>query len=175
MASGKFVLRLPIDLHSSFQKEAKERDVSLNSLVLEKVGASASNVEIQVAVNVFKEALLGIVQFGSTVRGEGRATSDIDWLLILGENVPIERSLYRIWDQRVAPKLNKPYSPQFVHVPRDWNAISSLWLEVGLEGEVQFDPRNRIRPVMARIKSLIAEGKFRRHLSHGHPYWVKKT
>lgn len=174
MASGKFVLRLPTKLHAEFQKEAREKNTSLNNLILEKLGhLPLKQKQFHIVEKVFRGKLLGIIQFGSTVRGEARKDSDIDLLLVLSSSVPIDRSLYALWDAQVAPHLKAPYSPQFVHLPSDWNMVSGLWLEVGLEGEVKLDHRQEVRTALNRIKSLIAEGKYERRVSHGHSYWVR--
>jgi hypothetical protein len=105
------------------------------------------------------------------VRGEARRTSDVDLLIVLGDGVPIRRDLYTAWDKQVMPALGEKYSPQFSHVPK--GNVSSLWLEVALEGQIDFDPHGRVRQVLYKIKEEIASGRYRRKISHGHPYWVK--
>lgn len=174
-SSGKFVLRIDPKLHSSFRKEAKERGISLNHLIVSRLTAGSKLEPVISEVrSAFGESLSGIILFGSAVRGEQTKISDIDLLIVLKSEVAISRKLYQIWDDSIALSVGEAYSPQFVHLPKDFDSISSLWLEVGLEGEILFDQSDSIRHCVSKIKQQIAEGRFVRRLSHGSPYWMRK-
>ncbi len=121
--------------------------------------------------HVYGDNLLSVVQFGSSVRGEARASSDIDLLLVMSPEESIDRGLYRKWDAEIAPYCELPYSPQFSHMPHE-ESPSSLWLEVALEGVVVFASTPQVQGVLSRLRERIASGEFVRRMSYGHPYWV---
>lgn len=176
-ASGKFVLRIDPNLHEFFKKEAQKHQVSLNQLLVNKLTSTSNETNekkiIKDITSLWNSELIGIVLFGSTVRGEQKASSDIDLLIVLEDTTKILRPLYKKWDQSFSSPEYNAYSPQFVHLPKKITSPSSIWLEVALEGEILYDTNDRIRQSIYRIKSKIASGKFIRKLSHGHPYWVK--
>lgn len=171
--SGKFVLRISPEMHALLKCEAEENNLSLNQLINKKLFENKSE-KYESILKLFKHNLLGIVLFGSYVRGEPRKSSDIDLLIVLAKEIEIKRSLYHLWDDKIEHKMGSIYSPQFTHLPKDYNSISSLWLEVGLEGEIAYDPLGVIKKEIFKIKSEISSGKYRRKLTHGHPYWIKK-
>lgn len=174
--SGKFVLRIPPALHQRIKEEAKTRNISLNQFIIEHLNSLAGSKWSE-CLGVIRAALdrdlIGVVLFGSSVRGEQRETSDIDLLIVLSEERAIDRSLYQIWDNQVQSKIGEAYSPQFVHLPYGPD-FSSLWLEVAMEGEILEDRQNLIRPLLRRIRNTIAVGKYIRKFSHGHPYWIRQ-
>jgi len=173
MNSGKFVLRIPGSLHTDLKQEAFQLGISLNEFIVRKL-LNKSADPYRAIKRVWGNDLLGIVLFGSSVRGETRASSDIDLLIVLDERVPIRRILYAIWDEKIMPIMGSSFSPQFSHLTGSENSVSSLWLEVALEGQIEFDPRGSVRKNLFKIKERIASGEYRRKLSHGHPYWVRE-
>lgn len=171
------MLRVPPALHKKISKEASAEGQSLNSFLLNKIektdgGAKYVGVVDQLKTQ-FQENLLAVLVFGSSVRGEAKATSDIDVLIVLDSSVTISRSIYSDWDNQILPKISDKYSPQFVHLPVQAEAAGSLWLEVALEGEFVFEKAPEVRRFVFLLKTLIAAGEFMRKLSHGHPYWVR--
>ncbi|PIT99867.1 MAG: hypothetical protein COT74_08795 [Bdellovibrionales bacterium CG10_big_fil_rev_8_21_14_0_10_45_34] len=177
--SGKFVLRVGGELHTKLKKEAEQRKLSLNDLIVSMIKDSKTqNTYTEVATaceNFFGERFLGLVVFGSHARGESRASSDIDLLVIVDPSVPISRELYRTWDHK-SPTWRKNYSFHFVHLPHfDVDGRpSGLWLESALEGIVLVDKAGEVSSVLSRLRNQIASGMFRRNYLHGHPYWVKE-
>ena len=173
-ASGKFVLRIPPSMHLRFKTEAKARNISLNQTILQRLEQSQEEPEVLSFIRkTFPESLLGVVLFGSSVRDERHAGSDIDLLIVLGESQPIERALYEIWDQKISPVVGDEYSPQFVHMPH-FSEISGLWLEVAMEGEVTHDRDSKVKTTLRKIREEIAAGKYVRKLIHGHAYWTRR-
>lgn len=170
--SGKFVLRVSRELHAELRQAAQERGISLNREINRRLQKENMG-HFEVLQRLFGADLLGVVLFGSTVRGEQRKNSDIDLLIVLTDRVPIERSLYHLWEEKVAPVLGPRYSPQWVHLPGDLQSLSGLWLEVAMEGEIQFQQSPELRRVLHQIKRMIAGGLFRRKLVYGQPYWIR--
>jgi predicted nucleotidyltransferase len=171
--SGKFVLRLTPQLHQRLKSEAEEHCMSLNAWVLHRLTHSPVSNELlwNRIQNIYSNSVLALVQFGSTVRGEARESSDIDLLIVLEPEITIDRKLYRIWDEGIAPDFDLPYSPQFSHLASP-ESPSSLWLEVALEGEILFAKNATVQSMLSRIRERIASGEFVRKMSYGQPYWV---
>lgn len=173
MSSGKFVLRLDPHLHRQLKEEAKAQGSSLNSICLQKLSNKKSSSHAEVLTDILNEFdPLGVVLFGSAVRGESRESSDIDLLIILKSEAPINRDLYKRWD-KIMSKTTK-YSPQFVHISSGNDPKGSIWLECSIEGEILYEHDKLITTEFIKIRSLIASGQYQRKTSHGHAYWVKK-
>jgi predicted nucleotidyltransferase len=126
-----------------------------------ETGTHAEELAVQV-VGALKDGLSGrlvaVVLFGSRARGEGSETSDWD-LLLIAEGLPaktFDRSLYLKqlitleWRGRVS-MLAK--TPEQFH-----GAISSLYLDVALDGQILYDPRgfavSRLRALRRGIEQL---------------------
>lgn len=171
LPSGKFVLRLPPLLHRQLREEAEIHSASLNAWIISRL--SGGQPSLNPAINQIKEAfgdsLIGVVLFGSNVRGEQRENSDVDLLIVMHEDAALDRALYKKWDEKL--DIGHEYSPQFSHFPKGEKA-SSLWLEVAMEGEILLDTDYQIKVKLRDIRESIAAGKYVRKISHGHPYWI---
>lgn len=187
-ASGKFLLRVGPDLHGRLRRLAAERRTSLNALCAQWLreaaapdvpphaqGPSGQPAWLTAArdlVEGWGEELLGVALFGSAARGELRASSDIDLLLVLDASVPLQRQLYRRWDELVAAKgLERELNAHFVHLPRRAEDAGSLWLEVAVEGRVISDRRGCLEGALMMLRRAIANGQFVRQVAHGQPFW----
>lgn len=170
------MLRVGPKLHLGIQRQARAQNLSLNQFILNAIQNSSVEAPVVKALcDTFGASLLGVVLFGSVVRGEERADSDIDLLIVLDQSRAIDRSLYQIWDAQIEPAVDSRYSPQFSHFPDPVKGPSSLWLEVALEGDVLFDnPERSLKKCLQKIRAQIAEGRYIRKISHGHPYWVRQ-
>lgn len=182
--SGKFVLRLSPGLHDSLRLEAKRRGVSLNGLCenflqggLRQRADTDSGGECGFLLvplqKRFGRNLLGIFIFGSQVTGEATASSDIDLLVVLDRKVPLDRSLYRWWDQSLMAKpRGYVINPQFVRLPQVPEGVGGLWLEVALAHERVWEKGRQVSAFLGKLRQRIAQDKVRRHLYQGQPYWV---
>ena len=180
-ASGRFVVRMPARTHAVLREEARKRRLSLNALVLERIGAHgpaldgrASGVDIAPILDAYGNRLAGVVLFGSAARGEQTEASDTDLLIVLKPGNAVTRGVYREWDRGVAGKLPHNVSPHVVEAPGDIEALGSLWLEIALEGRVLYDRDGSVGKALVRLRERIADGRAIRRWSHGHPYWVRK-
>lgn len=174
--SGKFVLRVTPLLHKKLREEAADHGLSLNEWIVRQMSGRSSHLPLPILdrlLKIYGADLMGVVQFGSSVRGEMRASSDIDLLLVINPTREVDRSLYQEWDRSFPEEKYQIYSPQFSHPPTAPN-FSSLWLEIGVEGEILFDSNGKIATVLRAIREAIASGLYTRKISHGHPYWVRK-
>jgi len=175
--SGKFVLRLPEGMHEKLSENAFKSGLSLNNYIVQCLKGSGSDDAnskiINPILNAFPKGIEGVILYGSTVRGEQRSDSDIDLLIITRQK--INRKLYKIWDQLVAPKISEKYSPHFVDYPSDTSQIGSLWLEAASEGEFLYCQTDDLRRSVHQIKQQIASRKYVRKTSYGHSYWIKAS
>lgn len=174
--SGKFVLRLDPEHHLKLKRQAQAKGLSLNQWINRLLQSERQPNQIQLNAEIihqeFRESLLGVILFGSVARGEALDSSDLDLLIVLRDECPIQRNLYQRWDSKILPRLSEKVSPQFSHLP-NLESISSLWLEVALEGEILFDPTQQLKVTLIEIRRRISEGQYHRKISHGHPYWMR--
>lgn len=182
--SGKFVLRVGEDLHLRLANEARENGLSLNrfckqllqdGLALQKTGYVKDKKKrgiTEVLAEKIPEELEGLVWFGSRARSEATAASDFDLLIVLTPGSCIDRSRYREWDEWGIPSK---ISPHFVTLPASVDEAHGLWLEVAVDGRIEFDRDGRVSEFLSALRSEVAQGRFRRRWSHGHPYWERQT
>lgn len=167
-------MRLRPSLHKALKAKARSVGTSLNSYCISVLegGGPVAKIDHQVVTSIIQEFNpVGIVLFGSVVRGENTESSDIDLLIVMPDKTSVDRDLYRRWDRVFSE--NK-YSPQFSHPPKLDLAIGSLWLETSLEGEILYDPSGAISALYRAIRSQIAEAVYQRKTVHGHSYWTRK-
>lgn len=133
------------------------------------VAASAVRQRLE---EFFEDALLGIVLFGSRARGEGATHSDYDYLVVVDQSVTIDRKLYRLVDNVFDDPL---VSCHVVKLPMNMDNVGSLWLEVAIDGIVEYDSNLRVQSFLRSIRKQVALGRWLRKVAHGHPYWVQQV
>ena len=177
--SGKFVLRLPTELHAQLRDRAFKRGISLNQICIQLIEAGISNgldescsgplKQIETAARKkYRDNFLGMILFGSVARGEARDGSDTDILIVLSSEIPIVRSLYEDWNM----ELENNISVHLTHLPRNAEEAGSLWLECALDGKLLYDKHGGISRILTKIKERITSGKIIRKITHGQGYWV---
>ncbi|MBF0106290.1 MAG: nucleotidyltransferase domain-containing protein [Deltaproteobacteria bacterium] len=180
--SGKFVLRIPLDLHEKLSGLSSSKRMSLNQLcvfllqrglhVPESQNWKAYKPVLKKLKDKFKDDLIGVVLFGSQATGEATAGSDTDLLIILDKAVAINRSLYSFWDHKIIWRDGE-LNPHFVSYQHDISEVSGLWFEIALTGKVIYQKNLLVEQLLLKIKNYIADGHVKRHISNGHPYWVR--
>ncbi len=192
--SGKFVLRIPNELHSVLYKRSQELGVSLNSLCCKILSSSTSfstapidsishsslisSSFLQSIIEFWREKLCAILLFGSVAKAAHTPSSDVDLLLVLKNHVEPTRELYREWDvfyekSRKEFSHTQEISPQFVQCPHNVFDAGGLWYEVAIQGVLLWQSDESVFHFLQNVREIIACGKIIRHFSHGHPYWVK--
>lgn len=176
--SGRFVLRMPPELHETLRVAAAAAGLSLNEYCVRRLRTPARPLAAGLTEAVsrcdaqFGERLVGIAVFGSWARGEAGAESDVDLLVVASNRVPIRRELYRLWDS--APLLLDGHAiePHFVHLPGDGARVSSIWAEIAIDGIILLDREFQVARRLNTIRHEILAGRIRKHSLHGQTYWV---
>ena len=178
--SGRFVLRIDPGLHGALRTAARDASLSLNEYCARKLawpGAAPdpeASALIERAARLLGESLVGVVAFGSWVRGESGAASDFDVLLIAEERLPITRELYGRWDREPALYWRgHEVEPHFVHLPPTGAVPSGTWAEVATDGLVLHERGWSVSERLADVRRMISAGRISRRLLHGQPYWVR--
>jgi hypothetical protein len=192
-ASGKFVIRMPAMLHRRLREEAARSRQSLNQLCVMKlqthvgVLGAPGNSQIQQGivsgglmaeiVGRWEPELIGLVLFGSTARGEATESSDVDLLLVMMPEVPITRACYRVWDEFCREHSGawdlERISAHFVQLPNLVRDAGGLWYEASLDGIVLWDRGRQVTRFLGSVREAMGQGKIRRRMLHGSPYWIK--
>ena len=181
--SGKFIIRMPPRLHDRLKKFSSRQAQSLNEACVQLLNQALQKSDsaesddfkrhvLTVLRDKLKEDLIACALFGSVARGEATASSDVDLLIVVGESLAINRSLYRQFEDRLETWLGLPLSLHFVHLPQPEARHGSLWLEVAMNCKILFDPEQRLQNLLLNIREQIAEQKYRRKKSSGVPYWL---
>ena len=165
-------------MHAALRK-AEAAGTSLNEYCARKLaepglnGSGPADGVVERAASAFSRNLVGILVFGSWARGEVRAGSDVDVLVILGEAVPLRRSLYLEWDSSPLSWEGRRVEPHFVHLPRTGSRPSGLWAEVAVDGVILYERGFEVSRWLVSVRGWIAEGHLVRRWSHGQAYWVE--
>lgn len=179
--SGRFLLRIDPGLHATLRGAAAQMGLSLNDYCARKlaspgsslVGAGGAIAAVQRAASQVGAALVGVVAFGSWVRGELRDGSDVDLLVVVDETVQLDRGLYRRWDEVPVSWEGRRVEPHFVHLPPQGGAVVGLWAEVAIGGMLLFARDLELPRRLVGIRRVVAEGRVVRRYAHGQPYWVE--
>jgi hypothetical protein len=176
--SGRFVLRLPPALHGTLRDAASRAGLSLNEYCVRALAAPGTDpagpgaAVAARAAAAFGPELVGVVLYGSWVRGEATASSDIDALVVLDASRPITRALYRAWDADPLEHGGHAIEVHFVGMPSADGDPGSVWLEAALDGVVAFDRGGQIARFLGQVRRDIATGTRVRRRAHGQPYWT---
>ncbi len=188
------ILRVPSSLHQQLKQEARSADLSLNRFCRRLLSRRTTDFETEGApmsmtlgagrpdrpeslqdlsagvLETWADRVAGLVLFGSFARGRQTANSDIDLLVVLNRSVTLDRDIYSRW--RACKFEGREVAPLFVQIPGEGERIGGLWFEVALDGIVLFDRELHLSRFLAHVRDLVAGGRVRRKVTHGHPYWV---
>lgn len=183
--SGKFVLRISSELHKKLTDISIRKRASLNSLCVSLLNKglgleddrSDISTRFEPIINKlrskFKDRLAGVVLFGSQATGEATESSDIDILIVLEDSISLNRSLYSWWDSEIVWDDGE-MNPHFVTYPKNIDTVTGLWFEIAISGKIIYQKNVAVSQIISKLKKFIADGRVRRYISNGHPYWVKE-
>lgn len=190
MKAKSALLRLPASLHRALVKEAEAAGLSFNQFctkLLTSAVLSRRNqgepLWLKPVLDLYRdEGLLGVVLFGSAARGQAREDSDIDLLLVFPSGMMIQRALYRRFEAMSLESAQlRKISIHCLPLPSGLTAdgetfdFSSLWLEVGMEGQILWSGTPLLARALDQIRKAIAGGMYRRKTIHGQGYWLKES
>jgi len=147
-------------------------DFCVRKLALPGHGSPAAGEVVRRAAVVAGKRLAGVVVFGSAARGDFTERSDVDALIVLDPELPINRELYRGWDAEPIRWDGHAVEPHFAHRPDPDGPITGFWAEVAVDGVVLFERGLELSRCLARIRTRITSGAMVRRWSNGRPYWV---
>ncbi len=110
---------------------------------------------------ILGDRLDAVVLFGSRARGEGRADSDWDLLIVVRDlpRSPLKR--WRWFRQKVEPPLLDVDIP--LKTPEEWyEHLSSLTLDIALDGVILYDAPWRMHRFLEKIKRALKEAGLQR-------------
>jgi predicted nucleotidyltransferase len=174
-------LRLPAEVHQSVARAAEREALSINEYCVRRLTAAASphtahrdlRALLARAETVTPGRVVGLVLHGSWPRGEARASSDVDILVVVEASVALTRALYQRWDESPVSWDSRPVDVHFIHLPADADHSGGVWCEVAIEGRVLVDPDGRVERALVDIRRAIADGRLQRKRAHGQPYWTR--
>ena len=176
----RFLLRLPATLHTSLAAAAKRRELSLNEYISRRLAGVESHPAVEAvapvvlarARDVAGDALVGGLLHGSWSRGDARAESDIDALIVVDRSLPLSRRLYRTWDEQPVAWGGRAVDVHFVHLPSAVARAGGVWCEAAIEGRLIADRAGQIEDALIELRRAIADGRLVRKRAHGQPYWT---
>lgn len=178
--SGRLLLRLPTDLHARLQHAAASQGISVNELCVRRLAAPAAGLETDRdaqalfarASATFGPALVGILLYGSWVRGEATGRSDVDVLIVIDREIELTRALYARWDAEPVTWRSRAVDAHFAHLPGDAEPTGGVWAEAAVEGRVLVERDHEITAHLQHVRRAIADGRLVRRMVHGQSYWT---
>ncbi len=179
-AVARVLLRLPVDLHRALAAQAAHEQTSVNELCVQR----SSGPDLPFLLRRDVAALLararavagphlqGVLVHGSFARGEARAASDIDVLVVVDRAVALTRARYRHWDGETLSWAGRSVDAHFTHAPAERARPGSVWCEAATEGLVLFDAAGDVWQALVAARTAIAQGHLVRKIVHGQPYWT---
>jgi len=124
---------------------------------------------------VLGEHLVAVVLFGSRARGDARADSDWD-VLVLAEGLsqnPFDRQLFF---GRLLPSDIPGAITVVAKTPKEFEAyLPSLYLDIALDGQILYDPSGYAADRLAALRRLIKEAGLYRERTEAGDMWEWET
>ncbi len=123
-----------------------------------------------------RDRLVAVVLFGSRARSEEHADSDWD-LLVIAEGLPESTFARRLYLKKLLPVDCRGAVSILARTPIEFEAqLSSLYLDVALDGQVLYDPSGYMSHRLAVLRQLLGEiGLYRERTSAGDWWRWKNT
>jgi len=177
---ARVLLRLPVELHRALTAQAAREHSSVNELCVQRLsGPDLPFLPRRDLAALLARAravagphLQGVLVHGSLARGEARAASDVDVLVVVDRALALTRALYRHWDGETLSWAGRTVDAHFAHAPTAGTRPSSVWCEAATEGLVLFDATGAVLQALVAARTAIAQGHLVRKIVHGQPYWT---
>jgi predicted nucleotidyltransferase len=144
----------------------KNSDLESIYLICENGRKEATILEIDPAVYAlqqgFGKKLVAVVLFGSRARGDSRAESDWDLLVIARDLPQRQMERYRKIKQMLPPTWRGRISI-LAKTPDEFeDALPSIYLEIALDGLILYDPEEFAAIQLQKLRCLIRSKDLRR-------------
>jgi predicted nucleotidyltransferase len=117
---------------------------------------------VQAFTHGLGETLWGLVLFGSVARGEARAGSDFD-LLLVADDLPAKLTTRMRYVRSLLPKVRPGPVSLIAKTRAEFAAgFPSYYLDIALDGLILYDRENYMHQKLARIRELITLAGLRR-------------
>ena len=184
--SGKLLLRIEPRLHNLLASRASKEHSSINMLCVRLISEGLLEQKkspwwleegkkiVPQLRHKFGTRLIGIAVFGSQVEGRATEDSDLDILIVLDADTPLQRSLYSWWDDAIKWEGSVEVTPQFVLLPKNLEDAGGIWFEVAMASEVLWERGRKLSTMIKALRKLIESDHIRRYWSNGQPYWIRR-
>lgn len=177
---ARILLRVPAELHRALAAQAGHERTSVNELCVQRLsGPDLPFLPRRDVAALLARAravagphLQGVLVHGSFARGEARAASDVDVLVVIDRALALTRALYRHWDGETLSWAGRTVDAHFAHAPAANTRPSSVWCEAATEALVLFDATGDVSQALVTARAAIAQGHLVRKIVHGQPYWT---
>ena len=124
---------------------------------------------------VLGEHLVAVVLFGSRARGDARADSDWD-VLVLAEGLPQNPFDRQLFFGRLLPSDIPGAITVVAKTPKEFEAyLPSLYLDIALDGQILYDPSGYAADRLAALRRLIKEAGLYRERTEAGDMWEWET
>lgn len=123
------------------------------------------------------KSLIAVVLFGSQARGEAAEGSDWD-VLVIAEGFPERLFARHLWLKRLLPSHCRGTVSLLARTPAEFEAhLPSLYLDIGLDGYILYDPQGYAAARLAALRRLIEQaGLYRERTEVGDMWhWRKEA
>ncbi len=179
-SASQILIRVHRQLHQQLLAQAKDSGLSLNEFCIERLHVPSSlhgqppllGDVLEESDRFFGKHLLGLLLYGSRARGDAHSGSDWDFLMVIDDAKPLNRQLYRQWEEQTVHRLPPAIEVNFVHKPSTLRTATGFWSEVALDGIVLYERTFTVSKYLNHVRRCIADGRIVRRTSHGQSYWI---
>ena len=124
---------------------------------------------------VLGEHLVAVVLFGSRARGDARADSDWD-VLVLAEGLPQNPFDRQLFFGRLLPSDIPGAITVVAKTPKEFEVyLPSLYLDIAVDGQILYDPSGYAADRLAALRRLIKEAGLYRERTEAGDMWEWET
>jgi uncharacterized protein len=119
----------------------------------DETGQGVAECATQALQEALGERLVGVVLYGSRARDDARPGSDWD-LLVVARDLPQGTMARHLALKRALPEACRAQVSLLTRTPEEFEAhVSSLYLEIALDGRILFDPTGIVGDRLAGLRA----------------------